>query len=122
MLKKEFSVHSEQCPSRNVLEGVSDKWSILVIRILFTRICRFGELRREIGGISQKMLSQTLQKLEKYGFVMRQSFPVLPMKVEYSLTHLGEELGGILNSLADWTEKNMNTIIQNEKDFIKKSE
>ena len=121
MLKKEFSVYSEKCPSRNVLEGVSDKWSILVINLLSQKVYRFGELKRKIGGISPKMLTQTLQKLEKYGFLARQSFPVLPMKVEYELTPLGKELSFILSSLATWTEKHMNQIILSEKDFMNKS-
>ena len=73
----EFSVFSEKCPSRNVLEAISDKWSILILTILTQKTCRFGELRREVGGISQKMLVQTLQKLERCGFVARKSFPVL---------------------------------------------
>lgn len=121
MLKKEFSVYSEKCISRNVLEEISDKWSILVINLLSQRICRFGELKREIGGISSKMLTQTLQKLERYGFVSRKSFFVLPMKVEYTLTLLGKELGCILASLTTWTEKNMKIIIQAEKEFIEKT-
>lgn len=121
MLKKEFSVYSEKCLSRNVLEGISDKWSILVINLLSQRIYRFGELKREIGGISSKMLTQTLQKLERYGFVSRKSFFVLPMKVEYTLTLLGKELGCILISLTTWTEKNMKIIIQAEKEFIEKA-
>jgi DNA-binding HxlR family transcriptional regulator len=119
MLKNEFSVYSEKCPSRNVLESISDKWSILVINLLSKKIYRFGELKREIGGISPKMLTQTLLKLERYGFVGRQSFPVLPMKVEYSLTRLGKELSIILNSLTTWTEMNMNEIIHSENRFIK---
>lgn len=119
MLKKEFNVYSEKCPSRNVLEGISDKWSILLIRLLSEKIYRFGELKREIGGISPKMLAQTLIKLERYGFINRESFPILPMKVEYSLTKLGKELSHILNSLTTWTENNMNEIIQAENEFIK---
>lgn len=119
MVKSEFCVYSEKCPSRNVLESISDKWSILVINLLSKKIYRFGEFKREIGGISSKMLAQTLIKLERYGFVERQSFPILPMKVEYSLTKLGKELSNILTLLTTWTEANMNKIIQCEKEFIK---
>jgi DNA-binding HxlR family transcriptional regulator len=118
MNKKDFNVYAEACPSRNVLEGISDKWSILILNLLSNNVYRFGELKRAIGGISPKMLTQTLQKLERYGFVIRQSFPVLPMKVEYGLTPLGKELSQILGSLTVWTEDNMQTIIQSEKDFI----
>lgn len=122
MINKEFSVYSEKCPSRNVLEGISDKWSILVINLLFQKVYRFGELKREIGGISPKMLTQTLQKLEKYGFLARQSFPVLPMKVEYELTSLGKELSAILHTLTEWTEKNMAEITLSEKKFMQVTE
>ena len=117
---KEFCVYSEQCPSRNVLEAISDKWSILVINRLSLKTCRFGELRREVGGISQKMLMQTVQKLERYGFISRKEYPVLPMKVEYSITPLGEELSNIVAMLTSWTEANMNEIIQAEKKFLNK--
>ncbi|ANH11889.1 TPA: winged helix-turn-helix transcriptional regulator [Legionella pneumophila] len=112
-----YSVYNEKCPSHNVLEGISDKWSILVISLLSQKIYRFGELKREIGGISPKMLTQTLLKLERYGFVQRQSYPVLPMKVEYSLTRLGKELSAILVLLTRWTETNMDKIINAEKTF-----
>jgi DNA-binding HxlR family transcriptional regulator len=120
MLKKEFSVYSIQCPSHNVLEGISDKWSILIIGFLNQKTCRFGELKREVGGISPKVLTSTLQKLEKYGFVSREAFPVLPLKVEYSLTSLGKELSLILNTLTTWTENNMKEILLAEKNFSNK--
>jgi DNA-binding HxlR family transcriptional regulator len=122
MLKKKFNVYSEKCLSRNVLESISDKWSILVIDLLSKKTYRFGELKRAIGGISPKMLAQTLLKLERYGFVKRLPFPILPMKVEYSLTKLGNELSNILNLLTTWTEENMNEIIQAENQFIKMQE
>lgn len=118
---KQFSVYSEQCPSRNILEAISDKWSILIITVLTRKLFRFGELRREVGGISQKMLMQTLQKLERFGFITREVYPVLPMKVEYSLTPLGRELSIILNTLTFWTETHMNEIIQAEKYFLNKA-
>ncbi len=118
MSKKNFSVYNEQCPSHNMLEKIGDKWSILIINILLNKTFRFGELKREIGGISPKMLTQTLMKLERFGFIARCSFPILPMKVEYSLTPLGKELGSILNSLTTWTEKNMNRIMLAESKFV----
>lgn len=112
-----FSVYSKRCPSRNVLEAISDKWSILVINLLAEKIYRFGELKRATGGISPKMLMQTLQKLERYGFVMREAFPVLPLKVEYTLTELGKELGTVLSTLTTWTEGNMEKIMQAEAEY-----
>lgn len=121
MIKKEFNVYSDKCPSRNILEAISDKWSILIIGLLSQKIYRFGELKRGVCGISQKMLMQTLQKLEKYGLVARQSFPVLPLKVEYSLTQLGKELSIILSTLTEWTESNMEQITNSEQEFLEKS-
>jgi DNA-binding HxlR family transcriptional regulator len=115
--RKEFSVYSQYCPSRNVLEGISDKWSILMISLLLQKTYRFGELKREIGGISPKMLTHTLQKLEKYGFVSRQAFPERVMKVEYALTPLGQELSKILQVLTVWTENNMKHVLKAEKKF-----
>lgn len=117
MLKIKFDVYNERCPSRNVLEAISDKWSILVINILSKNICRFGELKRKIGGISPKMLTQTLKALQKYGFIERQDYPGLILKVEYSLTTLGRELSLLLASLTEWTESNMPEIMHSEKKF-----
>lgn len=117
---EQYSVYSERCPSRTILEAISDKWSILIIAVLVKKLCRFGELRREVGGISQKMLMQTLQKLERYGFVFREVYPVLPMKVEYSLTPLGQELSIILNTFTNWTEAHMNEILQAENHYLHK--
>ncbi|WP_237758936.1 winged helix-turn-helix transcriptional regulator [Legionella birminghamensis] len=99
------------------MEKISDKWSILTVSILLKNTYRFGELKREIGGISPKMLTQTLNKLEGIGFIARESFPVLPMKVEYSLTPLGRELANILGSLTSWTEENMDKIMRAERQF-----
>lgn len=121
VLKTSYSVYNERCPSRNVLVGISDKWSILIINLLFHKVYRFGELKREIGGISPKMLSQSLNKLERYGFVARQSFPVLPMKVEYTLTPLGKNLGVVISSLTSWTVANMEKINQVEIDYLNKT-
>ncbi len=117
---EQYSVYSERCPSRTILEAISDKWSILIIAVLARKLCRFGELRREVGGISQKMLMQTLQKLERYGFVIREAYPVLPMKVEYSLTPLGQELSAILSTFTCWTETHMNEIIDAEQHYLNK--
>ncbi|WP_419421346.1 winged helix-turn-helix transcriptional regulator (plasmid) [Legionella sp. D16C41] len=113
-----FSVYNDQCPSHNVLEKISDKWSILIINILLHKTLRFSELKRELNGISPKMLTQTLNKLERLGFIHRKPFPILPMRVDYSLTSLGQELGVILNSLKIWTETNIATIMSAEKKFI----
>lgn len=114
---KEYSVHSRLCPSHNVLEGISNKWCILILTLLSQKIYRFGELKRELAGISPKMLTQVLQKLEKYGFVKRELFPETVVRVEYSLSPLGHELSVILSSLTEWTEGRMKEILAAEEDF-----
>lgn len=118
MKKRKFNVYAEKCPSRNVLSAISDKWSILAINLISQRTYRFGELKRALEGISAKMLTQTLQKLEFHGLLAREEFPVLPLKVEYSLTTLGLELSRILASLTAWTEANMDVIIAAENNYI----
>src|SRR5207245_10642254 len=86
------SVLEPQCPSRLVLDRIADKWTALIIQILARGTMRYAALQREIGGISQKMLTQTLRTLERDGLVQRKVHPVVPPKVEYSLTQLGRTL------------------------------
>jgi len=95
------------CPSRDVLKHVTSRWGVLVLVALMEGTHRFSELRRKVGGVSEKMLAQTLQYLEKDGFIDRVSHPVVPPHVEYSLTPLGKEIGLQVGSLADWIEINM---------------
>jgi DNA-binding HxlR family transcriptional regulator len=103
------SVYSEICPAREILDRVADKWTTLVIGILSEAKApvRFGEFRRLIGGISQKMLTQTLRDLERDGLVVRTAYPVIPPRVEYSLTSLGQTLRVPLNALSAWTLEHM---------------
>lgn len=91
------------CPVQRVLESIADKWSVIVIYALSKqKTRRYSELQRLIGGISQKMLTQTLRKLERDGLVERQVYPVVPPKVEYSLTPLGQTLTKVLESICEW--------------------
>lgn len=106
-----FDVYNEDCPSRQLLTIISNKWSILIIEKLSHQTYRFGALKREIGGISQKVLTQTLRTLEKNGFIVRQSYPELPLKVEYSLTPLGQNLSTIFVSITAWAENHMEEIL-----------
>jgi DNA-binding HxlR family transcriptional regulator len=103
----EAGVYSGPCPARELLDRIADKWTTLIIGVL-TEIdtpVRFTELRRAIGGISQKMLTQTLRDLERDGLVVRVVFPVIPPRVEYSLTPLGLTLKEPLGALSLWTER-----------------
>jgi DNA-binding HxlR family transcriptional regulator len=97
-------VYNSVCPSRQVLSRIGDKWSVLVMIILARGTMRFGVMRREITGISQKMLTQTLRNLERDGLIERQIFAEVPVRVEYSMTDLGKSLVPILISLIEWSE------------------
>ena len=103
---------AEACPSREVLQHVTSRWGVLILVALLDGTHRFSELRRKIGGVSEKMLAQTLQALESDGFVLRTSFPVVPPHVEYSLTPMGTEVAAQVQTLADWIEHNLSTILQ----------
>ena len=90
------------CPTRQILDRIADKWTVLIVVALQPRAKRFGELRREVGGISQKMLTQTLRSLERDGLVLRRVKPSSPVSVEYELTQLGRSLVPVLVGLTDW--------------------
>ena len=100
------------CPSREVLKHVTSRWGVLVLVALRRGTHRFSDLRRKIGGVSEKMLAQTLQWLEADGFVLRVQYPVVPPHVEYSLTALGEEVALRVRDLADWIEVKLPEIMQ----------
>ena len=95
------------CPSRTVLDHVTSKWGVLVIIALSEQSLRWGELRRVVEGVSEKMLAQTLQALERDGFVHREAQPTIPPKVEYSLTPSGEKAAELLLGLIDFIEGQM---------------
>jgi DNA-binding HxlR family transcriptional regulator len=101
------SVMDAQCPSRLVLDRIADKWTALIIQVLAQGTKRYAGLQREIGGISQKMLTQTLRSLERDGLVQRTVHPVVPPKVEYALTRLGRTLIEPLQGLCRWSEKHL---------------
>lgn len=92
------------CPSREVLKHVTSRWGVLVLIALEGRTLRFGALRRRIGGVSERMLAQTLQWLEGDGLVERMARKVVPPHVEYRLTPLGAEAAERVRLLADWIE------------------
>jgi DNA-binding HxlR family transcriptional regulator len=100
----------EDCEVRQILDRIADKWSLLVIALLDRRTLRFSELRREIDGISQRMLTVTLRQLERDGLVRRTVYPVVPPRVEYALTPLGATLLGTIQSLVSWTEEHQDEI------------
>jgi DNA-binding HxlR family transcriptional regulator len=94
----------EDCEVRQILDRIADKWSLLVIALLDERTMRFMELRRRIDGISQRMLTMTLRQLERDGIVKRTVTPLVPPRVDYALTPLGESLHDTVRTLIPWTE------------------
>ncbi|MEU1467464.1 helix-turn-helix domain-containing protein [Streptomyces sp. NPDC005761] len=98
------------CPSRLVLEHVTSRWGVLVLAALLERPYRFSELRREVGGVSEKMLAQTLRTLERDGFVDRDAKPVIPPRVDYTLTGLGREAAEQVWALARWSERSLDAV------------
>lgn len=95
------------CPSRGVLDHVTSRWGVLALVALRDGTLRFSELRRRIGGVSEKMLAQTLQALEEDGFVLRTAHPEVPPRVDYRLTPLGTEVAAHVAALVDWIELNL---------------
>lgn len=105
-------VLAAECPSRAVLGHITSRWGTLVLIVLLERTHRFSELRRAIGGVSEKMLAQTLDALAYDGLVLRVAQQVVPPHVEYSLTPLGREAATRLEVLVDWIETNFPLIQQ----------
>lgn len=107
-------VLSTECPSREILEHLTSKWSVLVLRCLSDGVHRFSELKQRIEGVSEKMLSQTLKTLENDGFILRTVYPVVPPKVEYQLTILGSQAAEKTMYLIGWIEKSLPEILENK--------
>lgn len=97
------------CPVEITMELIGDKWKILIIRDLLTGKKRFGELRKSLTGISQKVLTNNLRDMEKSGLVHREVFAEVPPRVEYSLTNTGWSLQPILDSMVKWGNNYRNT-------------
>lgn len=111
MLKPGNPHETEDCRAVSaVLQRVGDKWTILVVQRLGFGPRRFNELRQDVGGISQKMLTTTLRSLERDGFVTRTVFPTIPPRVDYELTDLGRELLVPVRALGEWARTNIDRI------------
>jgi DNA-binding HxlR family transcriptional regulator len=105
------SVLDPRCPSRLVLDRIADKWTALVIQILAGGTMRYAALQREIGGISQKMLTQTLRSLERDGLLTRTVTATVPVTVTYELTDLGRSLQMVMTRLKGWAEAHMDEVL-----------
>jgi DNA-binding HxlR family transcriptional regulator len=95
-----------KCPVRDVLDRIGDKWSVLILKNLEEGPRRFGALRRMIGDISQRMLTQTLRDLQRDGLILRTVYPTVPPSVDYRLTKLGISLMDPLEHLVQWSDRN----------------
>lgn len=100
-----FNVYDASCPARQVLEHLTSRWGVLALGALQERTYRFADLGRRIGGVSEKMLAQTLRTLERDGFVRRVSYAEVPPRVEYSLTDRGREAAALTTALVSWVER-----------------
>jgi DNA-binding HxlR family transcriptional regulator len=105
------------CPARDALALVGEKWVVMVILLLADGPWRFGRLRKAIGGISQKMLTQTLRNLERNGLVSRRVYATTPPSVEYGLTALGQTLVLPLEALSAWTNTNLDAVLAARERF-----
>ena len=108
---------ADLCPVRHVLDGIGDKWTILVVTGLKSHDLRFSELKRQIPDISQRMLTQTLRNLERDGLVSRRVTPSIPPRVDYALTDLGRSLTDQLAPLAKWALANLPQIANARRSF-----
>ncbi|MDF2996453.1 MAG: transcriptional regulator, HxlR family [Xanthobacteraceae bacterium] len=115
------NLHSSDCRKvSRVLARIGDKWSVLIVMLLSGGPRRFNEMKRMIGGISQRMLTLTLRGLERDGLVMRTVYPTVPPRVDYELTPLGRSLREPVSALGSWAQENMDAIDAAQADFDKR--
>lgn len=113
----DYNVYASACPTRMIFDRLSDKWTLLILDRLREQPVRFNQLLREIQGISQKMLSQTLKNLERDGLISRHAFPTVPVTVEYSITPLGQTLSNTVNVLIHWAENNADAVLAAQRAY-----
>jgi DNA-binding HxlR family transcriptional regulator len=109
--KAAYDAFLAACPSRQLLDRLSDKWTTLVISALADGPVRYAGLARTIAGVSQKMLTQTLRALERDGLVTRTVTPDVPVRVDYALTPIGKELLPVLSAVKDWSERHIESVL-----------
>lgn len=112
-----WNVYDQNCPTRLALDRIADKWTVLIVGRLATGTRRFGELRRDITGISPKVLTQKLRELERDGVITRKIYATVPPKVEYNLTPLGETLISLLDSIRVWAESNIESMLEAQAEY-----
>lgn len=118
----EWNPYIRACPTRFVLDRVADKWTVLLLGVLDQGPRHFNDLRREVDGLSQKMLSQTLKNLERDGLVIRTVHATAPVTVEYALTPLGRTLTSSLENLRQWAVGHIETILEAQQAYDARTE
>src|ERR1700744_2163984 len=111
------NAYSADCPTRQILDRVGDKWAVLMLLLLRDEPMRFNQLRRAIAGISQKMLSQVLKSLERDGLIRRRAIATVPVTVEYSITPLGSTLALAIDPLRDWAETHLKEVLVSQRRY-----
>ena len=110
--------YTRGCPSRDLLDRIGDKWTVLVLGELAKHgACRFSELRKRLSGVSEKMLTQTLRAVERDGLVLRTVYPAVPVRVEYALTPLGQTLREPLKALTEWSVRHVAEVIAAREEY-----
>lgn len=117
-----WNVFDSHCPTRQVLDLIADKWTVLIIRRLADGTLRFAQLRRSVDGISQKVLTNILRSLERDGIVTRRIYASVPPKVEYSLTALGLSLCNLVEGICSWAEANIEQVQAARKVYARSSQ
>lgn len=112
-----WNAYDSDCPTRLVLDRIADKWTVLIIGRLAEGARRFGELRRDVAGISPKVLTQKLRELERDGVLTRKIYPSVPPKVEYRLTPLGQTLIGLLDAIRVWSETHIEAVVAAQETY-----
>ncbi|MET0523507.1 MAG: helix-turn-helix domain-containing protein [Nocardioides sp.] len=116
--KVDYDAFLAECPSRQLLDRISDKWVALVLAALGSDgAMRYSELSRRLAGVSQKMLTQTLRSLERDGLLTRTVTPTVPVTVTYELTDLGLSLQQLMHGLKDWAESHMGQVLANRSQY-----
>lgn len=119
-VEKRVFYNDDECPIRNVVAQIGDKWSVLILFALVDGADRFNSLKSRVIGISQRMLTQTLRDLERDGYVSRTVYPEVPARVEYELTDMGRWIVKPLYQLVSWADKHHDDIKQSRKDYDEK--
>ncbi len=120
--QQKYNVYDNDCPARAFLDRLADRWTLLIIDLLKKKTYRFNQLKKEVEGISQKVLSQKLKQLERDGLISRHPYATVPVTVEYKLTDLGYSFSETISNFIDWAEDNVKHVTTAQKNYDKAQE